>query len=242
MRLHWPVSVLLMLHVGCRPPAPPTPSPAPLEPVIIEYSKLYGAFHSMSVVDYRLTAPELLSRIRFEASALSSVREDASIESWARTVLLSALGEHGAIIMGPPVGNDAEPTLHIRDAHFGVGYDEMKVVVQPHPDGGGYIVRLRTYRSQESLCAPTLQLSLPYIALHATVQRSDGAVVALWHEVSFPSVDADRVQVKATLSPEELCEAVPAFFEREDRLQPSGAEYEEAAGQLVTLALQPFLP
>ena len=239
MRLHLPL--LFMLKVGCKSPAPLEPSPA-TELVVIDYHSLYGAFHSMSVIDHRLAAPELLPRIRFEASALSSMREDASIESWARAVLFSALGRHGAIIMGPPVGNDAEPTLHVRDAYFGVGYDDMAVVVEIHPDDGRYMVGLRRYRSQESLCPPALELSLPYVALHGTVQRSDGAVVALWHEVAFPSVDAGRAQIEVNLSPGELCALVPVLFEQEEHLSPSGGEYEVAAGQLVTIALQPFLP
>ena len=230
---------MLLFLFACQPTLPPAPAPKSAE-IRLDYSHLYGGLSTISVVDHNLTEPELLQRVRVEASTLSTMREDTSVEPWTRRVLLSSLSQDGALILGPTVGDDQPPTLLLRDVHFGSGTDTLDAVVQPHPTEDRYLVGLRNSPKSESLCPPSLQLVLPYVALHGTAQRADGVVVAVWHKVIIPTVDAQRAQITVEIDPDQLCSLVPTLLAQEPDLQPSSQEYMSAAQHLMRLALAPF--
>ena len=230
---------MLMFFLACQPTPPPVAVPETAE-FRLDYSPLYGGLSTISVVDQQLTTPELLQRVRVEASTLSTMREDTSVEPWTRRVLLSSLSEHGALILGPPVGDDQEPTLLLRDVHFGSGTDTLDAVLQPHPTEDRLLVSLRGSPKSESMCAPSLQVELPYVALHGTAQRADGVIVAIWHKVMIPEVDAQRAQITVQSTPSELCSLIPKLLDQETDLQPSSQEYIETAKHLMRLSLDPF--
>lgn len=233
--------MLLSWLLACTPP-PPAPAAPPPVTVQIDFRPLYGGFSSMGLVDRRLTEPALLGRVQLEAGALSTMRPDASVEPWLRRVLLAALSEHGSIIVGPEPPAGAPVTLRLRDLHFGVGTDTVDAIVRPDADESGrYIVGIRQFSDEDSLCPEALSVEVPYIALHATAQRpSDGAVVAIWHEVTLPEIDPERAVRAATIPPDQLCAAVSDLMARDEALQPTGEEYTTAARELVRIALLPF--
>lgn len=231
---------MLIWLLACAPSSPP-PAPAAPQPITVQldYGPLYGGFSSMGMVDSRLAEPALVDRVQLEAGALSSMREDGSVEPWLLRVLLSPLSERGSTIIGPE-GTGA--TLWLRDLHFGVGTDTVNVVVRPDADQGDrYAIGIRQYGDEESLCPDILTVEVPYIGLHATVQRaSDGAVVAIWHEVILPELDPERAVREATIPPEQLCETIGDLTARDPALQPTDEEYLRAAKDLVRFALLPF--
>ncbi|MFT4977389.1 MAG: hypothetical protein ACI8S6_003294 [Myxococcota bacterium] len=221
---------------------PPTPVVA-VEPVVFDYGPLYGGFSSMGAVDRQVAGREPIQRVVLEASALSSMRPDSSVEPWARLVLLSALRQLGALVIVPGGANPPPiaGTIRLTDLHFGTGTDTLPAVVRQHEEDGRTIVAIRQYHDEPSLCPPELMVTLPYVALHATVQReSDGAVAAIWHEVVLPEIDAERAQRTVSIPAAQRCEVVPALLERDPDLQPTGIEYHAAAAELVQLALRPL--
>lgn len=230
---------MVIFLFACQPTLPPVSVPETAE-FQLDYSPLYGGLSTISVVDQALTTPDLLQRIRVEASTLSTMREDTSVEPWTRRVLLSSLSEQGALILGPPAGDDQAPTLLLRDVHFGSGSDTLDAVLQPHPAEDRLLVSLRGGPKSESMCSPSLKVTLPYVALHGTAQRPDGVVVAIWHKVMIPEVDKERVQITVQSTSSQLCALVPTLLDQETELQPSSQEYINTAKHLMRISLDPF--
>ncbi|MEL6348848.1 MAG: hypothetical protein AAFV53_37435 [Myxococcota bacterium] len=209
----------------------------------VNYSDLYGSFSSMTIVDHRLAGPALLARVQLEAAALSSMREDAGVEPWARVLFLTELGRRGATLYGPPTApmlSDARPTLSLRDLYLGTGTSPLDVIVKEQGDRVG--LGLRSFSEEASLCPQDFALDIPYFALHGTAQRTeDGALVATWHEVAIPQVDPERTLRTLSTPAAQLCDTIAAVYSADDTLRPSGTEYEAAATALIGRVLRPFI-
>jgi len=221
--------------------------------VVIDVSSLYGGVSSTTVVDRRQVDETLLSRVRVGSSTLSILGEDAGVEAWTRKLLLTALGDLGAIVLGPtwsavpegPLQPEQADTAWLRDVHFASGVDTVAGVV--HRDGDGtYQVSIRAHPEEVSLCGD-LPLKLDYVELHGTVQRSTNhAVVAVWHEVGVVEIRGLEPLTRTLPDPDldlgGFCEAIGDLVAHDPDLRPSGRDFETAGRRVLERGLQLVRP
>ena len=245
---------LLFACVPIKETAVVVPSVPVLKERKIDYSALFEGRNSSSLYDKNTIVEGLMHRVLLEEQIIQIDLTDVPIENWTREILFRGLTKQGSILSTAIAENDTRkpcaaggcleehPTVSFRNLSFVSSTEDIEVVVRENSDGVFQIL-IRDDISDESLCPAEYTLSVGFVEFATAVQRlSDGAIVAMIHEIKLLPKQSESLEVVATIedSGQGLCDAISKIYLEEPSLSRSSSRYYEAAVNVVKMGLGPL--
>ena len=220
----------------------------------IDYSALFEGRNSSSLYDQNTIVDDLMSRVLLEEHIIQVDLSDVPIENWTREILFSGLTKQGSILSTAIPQNDTRkpcvaggcleehPTVTLRNLSFVSSTEDIEVVVRENAEGV-FQVLIRDDISDESVCPAEFSLPVGFVEFATAVQRlSDGAIVAMIHEIKLLPKQSESLEIVATIedSGQALCDAISNIYLEEPSLSRSSGRYYEAAVNVVKVGLGPL--
>lgn len=229
----------------------------------VDYTRVFGGRSSSSIYDAGVIDQALMARVMVEPEVLrEDLADRGNVESWTRRRLFEELGRRRSLVVAPPLPAGVEPrapcaqggcyaplpTAVLRNLHFVSGKDQVRVRVDLDAAAPGKVlVGLWNDSKEPSACGDDFKMTLGYVELKGHVQRlSDGALAASLHELALLGMPLKTVLEVTAPAPDQataaFCQELVRVFAETPGFARSDGRYDQAASEVLEVALQPLYP